>query len=29
VVAVSASSVLDDDLSTETHAYRCVIPLLT
>jgi hypothetical protein len=29
VVAVSASSVLDDDLSTKTHAYRCVIPLLT
>jgi hypothetical protein len=29
VVAVSASAVLDDDLSTETHAYRCVIPLLT
>jgi hypothetical protein len=29
VVAVSASSVLDDDLSTDTHAYRCVIPLLT
>lgn len=29
VVAVSASSVLDDDLSTKTHAYRCVLPLLT
>ncbi len=29
VVAVSANSVLDDDLSTLTHAYRCVIPLLT
>lgn len=29
VVTVSASSVLDDDLSTETHAYRCIIPLLT
>jgi hypothetical protein len=28
-VAVSASSVLDDDLSTKTHAYRCVIPLLS
>lgn len=29
VVTVSASSVLDTDLSSVTHAYRCVIPLLT
>jgi hypothetical protein len=29
VTTVSASSVVFRDLSTETHAYRCVIPLLT
>jgi hypothetical protein len=29
VVTVSASAVVDLDLSTITHAYRCVIPLLT
>jgi hypothetical protein len=29
VVTVSASSVVDLDLSTATHAYRCVIPLIT
>lgn len=29
VVTVSASSVVDLDLSTNTHKYRCVIPLLT
>src|SRR5512146_1068897 len=29
VVTVTASSVVDSDLSTETHAFRCVIPLLT
>lgn len=28
-VTVSASSVVDTDLSTATHAYRCVIPLVT
>jgi hypothetical protein len=28
VVTVSASSVVDLDLSTTTHSYRCVIPLL-
>lgn len=28
VVTVSASSVIDLDLSTTTHAYRCVLPLL-
>lgn len=29
VVTVAANSVVFRDLSTETHAYRCVIPLLT
>jgi hypothetical protein len=29
VVTVSASSAVDLDTSTTTHAYRCVIPLLT
>jgi hypothetical protein len=29
VATVSASSVVFRDLSTDTHAYRCVIPLLT
>lgn len=29
VVTVSGSSVVDLDLSTEAHAYRCVIPLLS
>jgi hypothetical protein len=29
VTTVSANSVVFRDLSTETHAYRCVIPLLT
>jgi hypothetical protein len=29
VITVSASSVVFRDLSTEAHAYRCVIPLLT
>jgi hypothetical protein len=29
VTTVSASSVVFRDLSTETHAYRCVIPLVT
>lgn len=29
VVTVAANSTVDSDLSTETHAYRCVIPLLT
>lgn len=29
VVTVSTSSGVDSDLSTTTHAYRCVIPLLT
>jgi hypothetical protein len=29
VVTVSANSVIDLDLSTATHAYRCVIPLVT
>jgi len=29
VVTVAASSTVDSDLSTLTHAYRCVIPLLT
>jgi len=29
VVTVSDSSVVDLDLSTNTHAYRCVIPLLS
>ena len=29
VVTVSATSVIDLDLSTATHAYRCVIPLVT
>jgi hypothetical protein len=28
-VTVSADSVVDTSLSTETHAYRCVFPLLT
>ncbi len=28
-VTVSATSVIDMDISTDTHAYRCVIPLLT
>lgn len=28
-VTVSANSVLDTDLSITTHAYRCVIPLIT
>lgn len=28
VVTVSASAVVDLDLSTDTHAYRCVVPLL-
>lgn len=29
VVTIAANSVVDSDLSTKTHAYRCVIPLLT
>ena len=28
VVTVAANSVIDSDVSTETNAYRCVIPLL-
>ena len=28
VVTVEGSSVVDSDISTNTHAYRCVVPLL-